>query len=111
MVSPNLAEVYTNPVLTIPRSTEDPFRVPAAPVDDNGKVIRSQFEPAPGQPARDVTLTSDEVLVFLQPGGVWTGVLVELDATGGTVELFATDFVKVQAAARVIMELNEDLVD
>ncbi len=110
MVSPNRAEVYTNPVLTIPGAGQEPFKVPAAPVDENGRVTRSQFEPAQGEPARDVTLTKDDVLVFLQPGGVWTGVLVELDATGGTVELFATDFVKVQAAGRVIMELNEDLV-
>ena len=65
----------------------------------------------PLNPPIRLTMTSDEVLVFLQPGGVWTGVLVELDATGGIVELFATDFVKVQAAARVIMELNEDLVE
>ncbi len=110
MVSPNREEVYTNPVLTIPGAGQEPFKVPAAPVDENGRVTRSQFEPAQGEPARDVTLTSEDVLVFLQPGGVWTGVLVELDATGGTVELFATDFVKVQAAGRVIMELNEDLV-
>jgi hypothetical protein len=110
MVSPNREEVYTNPVLTIPAIGQEPFKVPAAPVDENGRVTRSQFEPAQGEPARDVTLTKDDVLVFLQPGGVWTGVLVELDATGGTVELFATDFVKVQAAGRVIMELNEDLV-
>ena len=85
--------------------------VPAAPVDANGRVTQSRFEPPVGQSARDVTMTSEEVLVFLQPGGVWTGVLVELDATGGIVELFASDFVKVQAAARVIMELNEDLVE
>ena len=110
MVSPNREEVYTNPVLTIPGSADEPFKVPAAPVDENGRVTRSRFEPAQGEPARDVTLTSEDVLVFLQPGGVWTGVLVELDATGGTIELFATDFVKVQAAGRVIMELNEDLV-
>lgn len=111
MVSPNQDEVYTNPILTIPRSTEEPFMVPAAPVDANGRVTQSRFEPPVGQSARDVTMTSEEVLVFLQPGGVWTGVLVELDATGGIVELFASDFVKVQAAARVIMELNEDLVE
>ena len=110
MVAPDLRDVYTNPILTIPRSTEEPFKVPAAPVNENGRVTESEFEPPVGEPATDVTLTKDEILVFLRQGGVYTGVLVELDETDGIVELLATDFIQVQAAARVIMELNEELV-
>jgi hypothetical protein len=41
---------------------------------------------------------------------VYTGALVELDATDGEVEVQATDYVHVQAGTEIVMELNEDLV-
>ena len=73
-------DVYTNPILKIPR--DGSFSVPAAPVDADGRVTESAFQ------TTNVEVTKDEFLVFLKEGGGFTGVLVEIDATGGDVELF-----------------------
>jgi hypothetical protein len=57
-----------------------------------------------------ISLEEDDVLVFLRADGVYTGVLIELDATAGYVALLGSDFVNVVAGAEIFMELNEDLV-
>ena len=49
--------------------------------------------------------------MFLEEGGVYTGVLIKIDGTDGDVELFGTDFIAVQAGAQIVVELNEDLVE
>ena len=98
------ADVYTNPDLKIPTDGTS-FGVRAAPVDENGRVTSSV------DTTQTISLTEEDVLVFLQKGGVYTGVLVEFDATDGDVELFGTDWVNVQAATEVAIELNEDLVE
>ena len=105
LVSPNLEEVYTNPILTIPSDGEG-FGVEAAPTDPaTGRSTGSSSS------ARTVQLTKDEILVFLREGGVYTGVLVEFDGTDGFVELLGSDLVVVQAATEIQIELNESLVD
>ncbi len=81
------------------------FNVPAAPTDANGRVTESVAERI------EIPLTKEQVLVFLLEGGVYTGALVELDATGDEVEVFGTDFVHVVAGAEIVIELNEDLVE
>ena len=96
-------DVYTNPILRIPK--EGAFEVPAATVDGAGRVSESSMS------SRTIGLEAEDVLVFLQKGGVWTGVLVELAGTNGEVQLYGSDYVNVQAGTEVIVELNEDLVD
>ena len=108
LVAPTLEEVYTNPILTIPSDGEG-FGVEAAPTDPTtGRASSSTSA------ERTVTLTKEEVLVFLREGGVYTGVLVEFDKTeggaDGFVELLGSDWVSVQAATEVVIELNESLV-
>ena len=88
--------------LKIPQ--EGAFDVPAAPAGDDGRVTQSVSN------QEEISLTSEEVLVFLREGGVYTGVLVELSGTEADVEVFGTDFVNVVAGTQVVIELNEDLV-
>ena len=97
--------VYSNPQLTIPRLGDSAIEVPAAPVDADGRVTRSVVN------EQVISVTREELRVFTQKGGVFTGVLVEINATRGDVELSASDFVKVQAATQITVELNESLVD
>ena len=88
--------------LKIPQ--EGAFDVPAASTGDDGRVTQSVSN------QEEISLTSEEVLVFLRQGGVYTGVLVELEGTETDVEIFGTDFVNVVAGAQIVIELNEDLV-
>jgi hypothetical protein len=107
-------DVFTNPLLRIPTDGTT-FGIEAAPVDANGRTT-SSIVSAP----QLIELTKDEVLVFLQKGGVYTGVLVEFDTTvapadagdptAGFVELLGSDWVNVQAATEVVLKLNESLV-
>ena len=97
-------DVYTSPILTIPTDGSG-FSVNAAPVDGEGKVIGSEKKET------TVKLSAEDVLVFLEEGGVYTGVLIKIDGTDGDVELFGTDFIAVQAGAQIVVELNEDLVE
>ena len=90
-------------VLAIPR--DGSFEVAAAAVDANGRSIQTATSD------ETVVVTSDDVLFFLQQGGVYTGVLVEFDATDGNVELNGGDFVLVQAGAEISVEINSDLDD
>ena len=98
-------DVYTNPELTIPRERDPALEVPAAPVDANGRVTRSVVN------EQVISITREELKVFTREGGVFTGVLVEVDPTRGDVELLASDFVNVQAATQITVELNESLVE
>lgn len=97
-------EVYRNPVLTIPVDGTG-FGVAAALVDDHGRVVETT------RAEKVVELTAEDVLVFLEEGGVYSGVLVQIESTEGEVELFGTDFFSVQAGARIIIEMNESLVE
>lgn len=101
-VADRIEDVFTNPILKIP--SEGAFSVPAATVDADGRVTQSAFETS------ETKITKEDFLVFVKKGGVFTGVLVDIDATDGDVELFASDFVAVQAGAEIIILLNEDLV-
>jgi hypothetical protein len=103
MVSSNRDEVYTQPELVIP--SDGAFAVEAAQVGADGRVSQAVVR------ERTIELTREEILVFLREGGVYTGVLVEFDATDGKVEVFGSDFVNVQANAQIFIELNEDLVE
>jgi hypothetical protein len=74
-------------------------------VDGAGRVaesVNSQEENA---------LSADEVVVFLRKGGVYTGVLIEFVPTAGVVGVYGSDYVTVRAAAKIFIELNEDLVE
>ncbi len=113
-VAPNSADVYSddenlftdnqaNGYLRIPQTGF--FEVGAGMVDASGKVTEGTTS------QQRIALSDDDVLVFLRDGGVFTGVLVELDATGDQVELHGSDFINIEAAAQIFMELNEDLVD
>jgi hypothetical protein len=97
------ASVYNDPDLQIPPSG-GPFQVAAAPVGADGTVTESRIS------HREIELTKDEVVILLRKGGVYTGVLTEIDQTVGNVVLLADYYVNVQAATKIIMELNEDLV-
>jgi hypothetical protein len=92
-------------VLVIPRN-DDPFAVQAAPVDANGLVLDDQVQAF----LDTVSVTADEALFFLQTGGVYTGILVQLQGTGGAVELRGDDFITVVAGAGIEIEINESLV-
>ncbi len=97
-------QVFSNPILRIPK--DEGFGVDAAPVDAQGRVTQSL------KSSQRIAISSDDALVFLREGGVYTGILIELDQTagGGDIDLLGTDFVDVKAAAQIHMELNEDLV-
>ena len=58
-----------------------------------------------------IELDKEDILVFLADEGVYTGVLIELDATDGEIEVSKEDFVNVQSDAEIVIELNEDLVE
>ncbi len=92
-------------VLVIPRN-DDPFAVQAAPVDADGLVLDDQVVAF----LDTVSVTKDEALFFLEEGGVYTGVLVQLEGTGGPVELRGDDFITVVAGAGIEIEINESLV-
>ena len=56
-------------------------------------------------------LTAEDILVFLEEGGVYSGVLVHIQNTDGEIELFGSDFFTVQAGAQIFIEMNESLVE
>ena len=102
--------VEPDSVLAIP-TDGSAFGVEAATVDESGRAIApSSTEPI------TVALSREDILVFLREEGVYTGVLIEFDkteneATDNLVQVFGSDFVEVQAALEVVIELNESLVD
>ena len=93
-------------VLVIPRN-DDPFGVEAAPVDANGQVLDDQVEAF----LDTVDVTDSEALFFLQDGGVYTGVLIQLEGTDGPVELLGDDFITIVAGTAIEIEVNESLVE
>ena len=101
--------VYTDPVITIPELSQPPFQVPAAPVDANG------LSSGPITADRDLVIVKEEVLKFILEDdptkSLFSGVRVTMPATGGEVEVRATDFINVIAGLRVELELNKDLVE
>ncbi|MFT5088509.1 MAG: hypothetical protein ACI906_000594 [Candidatus Latescibacterota bacterium] len=113
-VAPNIADVYStdeslftnnqeNGYLRIPKTGF--FEVGAGIVGADGRVTEGTTN------QQQISLEDEDVLVFLRDGGFYTGVLVELDATGDQVELYGSDFINVEAATQIFMELNEDLVE
>lgn len=105
MVGATRDQVFTNPILRIPH--EGGFGVNAAPVDAQGRVTQSLNS------TQRITISKDDALVFLRPGGVYTGILIELDqtASGQDVDLLGSDYVDVKAAIQVFLELNDALVN
>ncbi|MEW6754389.1 MAG: hypothetical protein AB1505_25915 [Candidatus Latescibacterota bacterium] len=95
--------VYDHPDLTIPPEG-GPFEVESGRVDAGGLVVEGR------RSSRTVGIDTDQMLVLLRRGGIYTGTYIELEGTGGEISLSASDYVAVQAAARVVLELNEDLV-
>lgn len=98
-------QVFTSPILRIPR--EGGFGVNAAPVDTQGRVTQSL------NTTRRITISKEDALVFLRPGGVYTGILIELDQTAGgqDIDVLGSDYVDVKAATQVFLELNDALVN
>ena len=100
--------VYTAPTITVPDLAEPPFQVPAAPVDANGLSNGSATA------SQSLELSQEQVLKFILEDdptkSLFSGVRVTLPATGGEVEVRATDFINVIAGLRVELELNKDLV-
>ena len=111
-VAPRAEDVYgsedlfadneTNGYLRIPE--EGTFAVDAGGVGPEGQVVASAFS------HQRIALADEDVEVFLQEEGVYTGILVELDKTPSEVVMRASDFVAVEAGAVIFMEFNEDLV-
>ena len=97
-------QVYRNPVLTIPADGTG-FGVAPALVDEDGRVVETT------RSEKIVELTAEDVLVFLEEGGVYTGVLVQIEATDREIDLFGSDFFTVQAGAQILIEMNESLVE
>ena len=98
------AENPQGPVLRIPSTGF--FGVDAAPVNEKGRATGTKTV------SSTVEIVKADFLRFLQPGGVYTGVLIEIDNTGGSVvEIFADDYVVVRAGAEVVIQLNDSLVD
>jgi len=98
-----MASVYGDPELRIPPEG-GPFVVAPAPTDADGRVTQSAVS------GRSVALTDEQILVFVRTGGVYTGVRTEVEATPGEVLVLAEHYVRVRAAAKVDVELNESLL-
>ena len=106
-------QVYSNPILRIPHGPASPtdpapgFGVDAAPVDAQGRVTQSLNE------TRSVTISSADALKFLLKGGVYTGILIQLDQTAGgqEIDVLGSDYVDVKAATEIYLELNDALVN
>jgi len=97
-------EVFTNPILTIPRLTRGPFRVDPAPVDAQGHSAgTTKREPEP------YILEKERALLFLQDP-LFSGTRIYLPKTNGEVEVLDRDFVNVQATLRLELNLTEEVV-
>ena len=112
-VAPNAEDVYgsaalftdneANGYLRIPK--QGSFAVGAGQVGDEGQVVASAFS------HQRIALSDEEVQVFLQEEGVYTGMLVELEKTAHEVVMRGSDFIAVEAGAVIFMEFNESLVE
>jgi hypothetical protein len=105
MVGATRDQVFTNPILRLPK--DQGFGVDAAPVDAQGRVTQSQTT------TRRIQIGKEDALVFLRPGGVYTGILIQLDETAGgqDIDVLGTDYVDVKAATQIFLELNDALVN
>ena len=111
-VAPRVEDVYgsedlfadneANGYLRIPK--QGSFAVGAGEVGSEGQVVTSAFS------HQRIALSGEDVEVFLREGGVYTGMLVELDKTPREVVMRGSDFIAVEAGAVIFMEFNEDLV-
>ena len=111
-VAPRAEDVYgsedlftdneANGYLRIPK--QGSFAVGAGEVGSEGQVVTSAFS------HQRIALSDEDVEVFLREGGVYTGMLVELDKTPREVVMRGSDFIAVEAGAVIFMEFNEDLV-
>ena len=91
-------EVYTHADLVIP--SQGTFAVKAAPVDSREQVVETVVNEYAFE------LTGEEIEVFLEEEGVYTGVLIEFDATAGDVEMFGTDFVHIQTTTEFVISID-----
>lgn len=102
--APRKEDVFTNPVVTVPRLERRPFRVDPAPVDAQGHSAGvSHLEPVP------YILDKDRVLQFLQDP-LYSGVRIYLPESAGQVELLNTDWLYVQSNLEIKLVLDENLV-
>ena len=111
-VAPRVEDVYgsedlfadneANGYLRIPK--QGSFAVGVGEVGSEGQVVTSAFS------HQRIALSDEDVEVFLREGGVYTGMLVELDKTPREVVMRGSDFIAVEAGAVIFMEFNEDLV-
>ena len=98
MVARRREDVYRRPDLVIPR--EGAYHVAPVPIDDEGRlgsVIVTRHESE---------LTREELLLLVEPGGVHTGVLLELEPTNGEIELHESYHVHVEARGWAEVEIN-----
>ncbi|MCC7262098.1 MAG: hypothetical protein IT369_06210 [Candidatus Latescibacteria bacterium] len=105
MVGATRDQVFTNPILRIPH--DGGFGIEAAPVDAQGQVTQSL------KSTQRISVSKEDALVFLRPGGVYTGILIELDQTAGgqDIDILGSDYVDVKASTQVFLELNDALVN
>ena len=111
-VAPKAEDVYgsedlftdneANGYLRIPK--QGSFAVGAGEVGPEGQVVASAFS------RQRITLSDEDVEVFLREEGVYTGMLVELEKMPREVVMRGSDFIAVEAGAVIFMEFNEDLV-
>ena len=112
-VAPRAEDVYgsedlftdneANGYLRIPK--QGSFAVGAGDVGPEGRVVASAFS------HQRIALSDEDLQVFLQEEGVYTGMLVELEKTSREVVMRGSDFIAVEAGAVIFMEFNEDLVE
>ena len=112
-VAPRAEDVYgrqdlfadneANGYLRIPK--QGSFAVGAGDVGPAGQVVASAFS------HQRIALSDEDVEVFLQEKGVYTGMLIELDETPREVVMRGSDFVAVEAGAVIFMEFNEGVVE
>ncbi|MCY3668638.1 MAG: hypothetical protein OXH81_23505 [Gemmatimonadetes bacterium] len=111
-VAPRAEDVYGSEDLFTDNEANGYLRIPkqgslavgAGEVGPEGQVVTSAFS------HQRIALSDEDVEVFLQEEGVYTGMLVELDRTPSEVVMRGSDFVAVEAGAVIFMEFNEDLV-
>ncbi len=111
-VAPRVEDVYGNEDLFADNEASGYLRIPkqgffvveAGDVGPEGRVVASAFS------HQRIALSDENVQVFLQEEGVYTGMLVELEKTQREIAMRGSDFVAVEAGAVIFMEFNEDLV-
>ena len=93
-------EVYVSPNLVLPQ--EGAFSVRPAAIDDRGQVVGSVVS------EKEIELSRGEIEIFLEEEGVYTGALVEFEATAGEVELSAGDHVVIRSAVEILVALGDE---